>query len=136
MGKSSRWLLLVGILLGFHSSVAAFPSPEVISRLTREIVSYNPTWTEAKTRNLLVGSEDSAYFTTSVPTNKKIVRIEVMGDVVLVNGKDISGDLRSKQTGGPKAFETKSPQRSIVCRPKSRGGGEEATHRLCLQGAR
>jgi hypothetical protein len=88
-------------LIAFSSSAFADADPRLVQRLTEEISSYDKKWTDKESREMLIEADHIGHLTEVISTDKGIARIEIMGSTILINGKDITGNLGSKTTHGP-----------------------------------
>lgn len=75
-------------------------SEENKKNLTTILQQYMPEWNENKTEKMLRDSESSGEYSSVFMTNKGKLAIKIMGNTILVNGKDITGNLGSEITHG------------------------------------
>jgi len=73
---------------------------EKIASITEAIQESLPSWTLSKTRSLLEQSKFSGVVVESHFTDQGVTSIEVHGETILLNGKDITGNLGNKTTHG------------------------------------
>lgn len=74
---------------------------EKIASVTEAIQAAMPSWTTQQTRDLLEASKFSGANTQTILTDNGVTKLEVHGETILLNGKDITGNLGSKITNGP-----------------------------------
>ncbi len=78
---------------------AEWTEDKIIS-ITNEIQKTGIKWTKQQTEELLRQARFTGDFTEVIMTDKGVLRIKIMGETFLLNGKDISGNLGSKITHG------------------------------------
>lgn len=96
----NRIAILFFVIALLSTNVRANWSQENINQITKEIQKNIPDWTAEKSIDILNKSESFGHYTKAIPTDKGIIRIEIVGETILINGKDISGNLGSKITHG------------------------------------
>ena len=75
-------------------------APDQIAKLTQAIQQQVPSWSQGQTVKLLEEASRGGQSSILISSDTGAVRIEVIGDTVLLNGKDITGNLGSKTTYG------------------------------------
>jgi len=91
----SPLLILLLVLL-----VSANWTQEEMNQITNEIQKSIDSWTIEDTAQMLHEAQSSGEYLQTVLTDKGMVSIKIMGETILLNGKDISGNLGSKITHG------------------------------------
>lgn len=71
-----------------------------ITVITERIQEKYPQWTTKNTIDMLEKASHAGQYLSPIRTDKGMIRIMVMGDTVLLDGKDITGNLGSKTTYG------------------------------------
>ena len=97
-----KYIILIASGLIFLMSAFLFAelSDEQIEIITQKIQKEDSTWTKEETLELLKSGDQTIAMNTK---DNRVVRIHVMGDTILLNGKDITGNLGSKITYGDKS---------------------------------
>lgn len=85
------------LILFFPSIVRAFLTEDQKSKFTEEIQKHNSKWTVEQTNKILEKMRNSSSYTHVLQNGTLIER---KGGTVLVDGKDITGNLGSKTTYG------------------------------------
>ena len=105
MGGKIKHFLITMIALSIVAIVIANVhaewTEERIKFITESIQQSYGDWTIQDTRNMMEEAKHAGDLLKPIFTDKGITRIEVKGDTVLLNGKDITGNLGSKTTYGP-----------------------------------
>jgi len=93
-------IILISLWLTAGTLEAAQSSAKINS-ITEHLQVYRHDWTAKDTQELLKGaSGHGMQFTSILADDGNQVKLTITGDTVLVEGKDISGNLGSKTTTG------------------------------------
>ncbi|MBN1694661.1 hypothetical protein JW879_04565 [candidate division WOR-3 bacterium] len=92
--------VFIFLLLCFPTFLRAEWTQEEIETITSEIRKKLPSWKIEATAEILKESEGSGEHIEKIKTNEGEISIKIMGKTVLLDGKDISGNLGSKITYG------------------------------------
>lgn len=94
-------LIVVFILTFIAIDSNAEPNNELVLKITEVMKAKIPSWSEKDTlKYLSVAKNSGDYQAVFSIENGKMVRLKIMGDTVLIDGKDISGNLGNKTTHG------------------------------------
>lgn len=101
MKRAISLTVIIGVLLA-ALVVRADWTEQKVQDLTLEFQKYKQTWTFQDTVNILQKSQNSGTFKTLIRADSgKNVWVEIKaGRTVLLDGKDVSGNLGSKTTHG------------------------------------
>jgi hypothetical protein len=99
--KKTFYMMVLGLIFLSPSLVKSELSEEKIKKITQELQKELPNWTENDTTNLLQEAKSGEISRTIMTDpDKGATSIKVIGETILLNGKDITGNLGSKTTHG------------------------------------
>lgn len=100
MRNLAIFAMILAVLLSPILAAAEWTQQQV-QDLTTEFRKYKQNWTIQQTEDILKKSKNVGTFQTGIRAdNGNLVGIEIKGNTVLLNGKDITGNLGSKTTYG------------------------------------
>lgn len=94
-------VLIILLILLVPFSVKAEWTDDKVSAITESIQKKYSSWTSKDTKDMLERASHAGHSYNPIITDKGMIRIEIIGETVLLDGKDISGNLGSKTTYGP-----------------------------------
>ena len=119
-----RIIYIFVLILTISPSVYAEWTEEKIIHLTEEIEKTGISWSIQQTEEMLRAARNAGDYSSAMMTDKGMVRIKIIGETVLLNGRDISGNLGSKVTHGdnsPIIEDVKDSQLAIGDNAQVRG---------------
>ena len=96
-----KMLLILFVLFACSSIVLANLTKVEMKNLTQTIQEYKRSWTMENTQKIMQAANNSGEVSyVARADDGSVLRIKILGDTVLINGKDVTGNLGSKVTHG------------------------------------